>query len=56
MVPSLVMLRWNTATKVFLLGLLFAVMLCFVGGKWASQGANEIHKIFGQGSVPISSK
>jgi hypothetical protein len=31
--PSLVILRWSATTKIFLSGLLFAVVLCFVRGK-----------------------
>src|SRR5947209_8275083 len=41
-VPSLIILCWYAATKIFLLGLFFPVTLCFLWGKWASQVANEI--------------
>jgi len=40
------MLRWYTPTKTFLLGKAITVTLCFVGGKWASQGADEIPQVF----------
>jgi hypothetical protein len=46
--PSLVILRWYTPTKIFLLGLCFPVTLCFIRGKWSSQVADEIAQVFGE--------
>ena len=44
--PSLIILCWYAPTKLFLLGLFFAVMLCFIGGKWPTQIADEIAQVF----------
>ena len=39
-------LHCDAATKLFLLGLCFPVMSCFVRGKWSSQVADEIPQVF----------
>jgi hypothetical protein len=44
---SLIILRRYAAPKIFLLGLLFPVVLCFSGGKWAAQGTNQIAHLVG---------
>ena len=40
------MLRWSTPTNTFLLGEAITVTRLFVGGKWASQVADEIPQEF----------
>ena len=52
MVPSLIMPSSRSATEIFLLGLLSAVMLCFLWGKRSAQIANKIAQIFGLVLVP----
>jgi hypothetical protein len=43
----LIILRWYAPTKIFLLGLFFAVMLCFIRGKRPTEIAHQIPQVFG---------
>jgi hypothetical protein len=45
------LLHCDRPTKIFLLGLLFAVTFCFIEGKWATQIADQIAQVFGH--VPL---
>jgi hypothetical protein len=55
-IPSLAILCRYVATKIFLLGLLFAVTCLFLGGKRSGKVANQIAQIFGKILHAISSK